>query len=82
MGKTDAFAGPVLRAGTAEQFENTGMIARIDAASVVADVVYDMRSARPARYLDVQWLPLAPILQGIVNEIGENLFHGQTISFD
>ena len=82
MGKTDAFPRPVLGTGPAEQFEYTDMVGRIYAASVVADVVNGLSTVRPARDLDAQRFPLAPILQGIINEIGENLFHRQSISFN
>ena len=82
MCKTYAFSGPVLRAGPAEQFENTGMIGGIDAASVVPDVIDGMGRIGAARDLDVQRFPRPAILQGIINEIGEDLFHGQAVGLD
>ena len=41
MGEADAFAGPVLDAGAAEQFEDAFMVRWVDAAPVVLDVVND-----------------------------------------
>src|SRR3954471_3158458 len=81
MRQADAFARPVLRTRTAKEFEYTLMIVRVDAPTIVADLVYHMRPRAMALDLYSAGFPIAIIFEGIVDEIGEYLLHCEQVAY-
>src|SRR6516165_3614044 len=82
MGKTDALAGLVLRAGTPEQFENALVILLIDAAPVIGDL--ENGKAELGASLDGDGTGNArfQILDRIVDQIGKDLLQRKTVAHD
>ena len=82
MGKADALALTVLKSGTAKQIEYPGMVFRIDAAAVIDKI--ENKEAKLAAALDEDIARYAglEILEGIINQIGEDLFQCEAITLD
>ena len=82
MGKADALAGFVLRAGAAEKVENPLMVLGIDAAAVVGDLEDRKAELGPAPDRDVAGNAGLEIFQRVVDQIGENLLQRQPVADD
>ncbi len=57
------------------------MIVRVDAPTIVADLIYHMRPRCMALDLYSARFPIATIFEGIVDEIGEYLLHCELVTY-
>ncbi len=80
MGKTNAFARAVLFAGPPEQFKYPLVVAGVDAAPIVLDIIDCLAGVDAAADLDLEGNVSAAVFQSIINEIGENLLQRQRIA--
>src|SRR3569623_1433422 len=71
--QTDAFAGPVLRAGTAEQVENPLVVLRVDSTTVVRHFVHHAVVVAVPRDTNEAGAARAEVLDRVLNEVRQDL---------
>ena len=81
MRKPVPLARPVLGAGAAEQVEDAPVVARVDAAAVVADLVDETRDPRRDRVTSIRrGRAGVAVLHGVVEEVAEDLLDREPVA--
>src|SRR5687767_8172937 len=80
MCKPDALPLLVLHAGSPEQIENPLEVLGVDSATVVLDVVLDIGSQISAAHIDPAHPAPIQVLDGIFNQIPEDLLDGEAVA--
>lgn len=80
MSETDTLARPILRSRPAEQVKNALVVLRIDAAAVICDLKDATTELAPTADGNITGNIRYEVFQGIVDQIGENLFDRNAVA--
>src|SRR5437879_6693173 len=82
MGKSYSLSRLVLRSGATKEVENPLVVLGIDAAAIVGDFENRKAQLGPALNRDVAGNSGPEIFDGVVDEVGENLFQREAVADD